>query len=427
MPFRSPETGFAIPNLPWLRAVAGADLPAEVTAGPGLRLPQAGLGLVVQPSRRLGAGLRTGAIIIRSVRVGKGRIGARTVVTKDIAAGEAEVGAPRAVSCEPIRTEGAGLSTEHLTATRSSAPVVVDRLRSATVTGVHHPPTATAYLVSQYPALSHEFVAREVRALRACHVVVRTFTVRPTTTRDIRTDADRTEWTGTTALLDSKISVVAAQARLLCRSPGAWFAGLRTTLRSGRGTLRARVWQLFYFGEAALLVHHMHRAGLRHVHVHFANNSADIARIAVAIGTALDHHPWTWSLAMHGPTEFEDVVRHDLAAKVRSASFVACISEFCRNQLKALVGPERWDKLHVVRMSVDPSRYPSMVHEREGRAPARCACSSWAGSCPRRRPRSCSRRWRNSPPARSTSGSSARAPSATSWPAVSSSSACRTL
>ncbi len=235
------------------------------------------------------------------------------------------------------------------------------------MTHVRTPSAATAYLVSQYPALSHEFVAREVRALRSRGVHVRTFSVRPAAAHHIRTDADRAEWTSTTALLGSKGDILKAQARLLVRRPTAWVRGLSTALRSGPRAPRTRLWQLFYFAEAALLAERMRHDGLHHVHVHFANNSADVARIAVAIGSALDEKPWSWSLAMHGPTEFEDVVGHDLAAKVRSASFVACISEYCRDQLKALVEPAHWTKLHIVRMSVDPGRYPSMLDARAGR------------------------------------------------------------
>jgi colanic acid/amylovoran biosynthesis glycosyltransferase len=223
----------------------------------------------------------------------------------------------------------------------------------------------TGYLVSEYPALSHEFVAREVRALRALGGEVRTFTVRPPGL--LRTDADHAEAAATPVLLESPLRLLAAQARLLARRPSAWVAGLRTALRSGHGGPRGRVRQLFYFAEASLLARHMEQLGLQHLHVHFANNSADIARIAVAIGSGGRTEAWSWSLAMHGPTEFFDVERFGLADKVRSARFVACISDYCRSQLMALVEPEHWPKLHLVRMSVDPDRYPPMMEQRRAR------------------------------------------------------------
>ncbi len=227
-------------------------------------------------------------------------------------------------------------------------------------------PARIAYLVSEYPALSHEFVTREIQSLRRVGVQVRSFTVHRAANMHLRTETYRIEQAGTPALLVSKMALLVTFSRFLICSPAAWWVGLGVAMTSGPRSLKARLWQGFYFVEAVLLVKHMRRARLRHIHVHFANNSADIARIAVAIGSRLDNESWTWSLAMHGPTEFEDVAAHDLASKVRSASFVACISDYCRDQLKALVECEHWPKLHIVRMSVDRERYPSMV-ERRGR------------------------------------------------------------
>jgi glycosyltransferase involved in cell wall biosynthesis len=68
---------------------------------------------------------------------------------------------------------------------------------------------------------------------------------------------------------------------------------------------------------------------------------------------------------MHGPTEFDDVVGYALAEKVRRASFVACIGDYCRSQLMKLVEPGQWDKLEVVRCGLDPADHPPV--ERAGR------------------------------------------------------------
>ena len=224
-----------------------------------------------------------------------------------------------------------------------------------------------AYLVSEYPKLSHEFVAREVGALRARGARVHTFSVRVVPEDDGRTAAAAAERRETPALLGSKAAVARAVAAAAVRRPRAVLAGLRLAVRSGPATPKARLWQLFYLAEALLLVQRLLPLGVRHVHVHFANNGADIARLAVRIGSGSDGRRWTWSLAMHGPTEFGDVEGFDLAAKVRSAAFVSCISDYCRSQLMALVEPEQWHKLQLVRMTVDPDRYPPMTARRAGR------------------------------------------------------------
>jgi glycosyltransferase involved in cell wall biosynthesis len=136
-------------------------------------------------------------------------------------------------------------------------------------------------------------------------------------------------------------------------------------LRSGAGGARAALWQLFYFAEAMVMWDRCRRRGIRHVHVHFANVSADVAMLATAFGSAVDPaRPWSWSLTMHGPTEFYDVRAHRLAEKAASAAFVVCISDFARSQLMGLLDEDRWARLHVVHCGIDPDEFAA------GRGPA---------------------------------------------------------
>ena len=221
-----------------------------------------------------------------------------------------------------------------------------------------------AYLVSQYPTLSHAFIEREVAALRERGVEVSTFSVRPTGAADWRSETARREGEQTFALLGAPArNYAAAHARLLREAPRAWRAGMRAAMSAGPGGPRGRVWQGFYLTEAVVLLEQMRRRGLRHLHVHFANNGADVARLVTAMGCALDGPgSWRWTLSMHGPTEFTDPAGHDLAAKTRSAAAVACISDYCRGQLLGLLGADAADhaaKMRIVRMSVDGTRYPA--------------------------------------------------------------------
>lgn len=223
-----------------------------------------------------------------------------------------------------------------------------------------HGPRRVAYLVSQYPKLSHTFVETEVAALRDLGAEIHTFSVRPSGEADLLSLRAREEALTTVALLKgAPRTLLRAVCSLLRRRPGAVATGLRRAVASGPATPRGRVWQLLYLCEAVILWWRMSEAGLRHVHVHFANNGADIARLAVTLGTAVDGPDggWRWSLSMHGPTEFEDHTVFDLPAKVASASAVASISDFCRSQVLRHLSPSDWDKVGVARMSVDASRF----------------------------------------------------------------------
>lgn len=222
-------------------------------------------------------------------------------------------------------------------------------------------PPKVAYLVSQYPCLSHTFIEREVLGLRALGVDVQMHSVRPCPESELRSAVMREEATRTATLHGTPpAEIAAAHSALARRSPAGYAAGAAMAARSGRTALKPKVWQGFYFAEAVLLYERLRSAGIRHVHAHFANVSCDVARIVVAIGRAEDGPDagWRWSFTMHGPTEFEEVSAHDLPAKVEDADGVSAISDFCRSQLMRLVDPSHWGKIDVVHMTVDPQAYP---------------------------------------------------------------------
>jgi len=217
-------------------------------------------------------------------------------------------------------------------------------------------PAPVAYLVSQYPLISHTFIEREIEGLRALGVPVHTFSIRPPGA--LLSDAMRAEAERTTVLQDSLPGIAKAGLRELAAHPGAVLASAAQALGTGEARARSRVWQLFYAAEALRLLDELNTLGVRHVHAHFANNGADVARAAIAHARRVDPDGgWRWSFTMHGPTEFEAVERFDLAAKVADADAVACISDFTRSQLMRLSAPSDWPKLDVVHMSVDTDRF----------------------------------------------------------------------
>lgn len=232
-----------------------------------------------------------------------------------------------------------------------------------------------AYLCSHYPALSHTFIQREIDNLRERGFTVSTFSVRPIAEADVRTSAMRAAVDSTPVLLSGRLApFVRAHARLLLRHPGAWSAGLRAALRFGDSSLKAKVWQLFYLAEAVLLLAGLRRRGVRHVHVHHANGAADVARLAIVIGNRLpgaDGEPFSWSLTVHGSTDFRMIHQWDIAAKLRSTSATACISHQCRAQMMTLLQPAEWGDLSIVRMGVDAATFAPPAQPRGHDGPVR--------------------------------------------------------
>jgi glycosyltransferase involved in cell wall biosynthesis len=222
-----------------------------------------------------------------------------------------------------------------------------------------------AYLTSYYPAVSHTFVRREVVALREQGVDVATFSIQGPHGVDVLGPADLAEARTTRPILGRRrVAIAYDLVRAVAARPRAVTAVALRAVRSVRGT-RRRLWQLFYAAEAAILQRWVAAWGATHVHAHFGNASADVARWTAAIANHGGRR-WTWSFTMHGPTELYSVEEHAIPAKVADADFVACISDFCRSQLMVFSDPANWTKLSIVHCGVLPEEFPEAQGSDDG-------------------------------------------------------------
>jgi len=233
-----------------------------------------------------------------------------------------------------------------------------------------------AYVASRYPAVSQAFLTSEVRALRAAGLEVETFSIRAARPSEPRSGADREEAERTQNLLPSGLGEQAsAHLEALGRSPFYYLLTLARALRLAGPGARAKVWALFYFGEAMLLRRHCRRLGISHIHaVQFADGAADVALLAAHRSYTEAGEKWSFSVSVHGPGEFYEVSRYGLGEKVRRAHLVAAVSEFTRSQLMALVEEWHAERIHVVHMGVDTERYELTEHSGRSGSGVRVIC-----------------------------------------------------
>jgi glycosyltransferase involved in cell wall biosynthesis len=209
-----------------------------------------------------------------------------------------------------------------------------------------------AYICNRYPAVSNTFILQEVAALRELGVPVETISVRRPRSGDLLARADHEEHARTTYLIPPRAGeLLSAHLAAVCSRPRCYLKTLLLACRLSPEGVRARLWQLLYFAEAVMVWQHCRRRGVQHLHAHFAYVASDDALLAAHLGG------WSWSFSMHGPPEFYDVRGTRLAAKVKRADAVICISDFCRSQLMSLVDETHWAKLHVVRCGISTTRY----------------------------------------------------------------------
>lgn len=226
-----------------------------------------------------------------------------------------------------------------------------------------------AYLVSEYPAVSHTFILREVRRLRMRNFDVRVASVNSPLQPIGEMAVDDREETRTTFYIKRAGAVGAAKAHLraLRQRPAAYFRGLIFALSLAGTDLRQLLYSVFYFTEALMLGNWMKDQGLGHAHIHFANPASTVGLIAsriFAIG---------FSFTVHGPDEFYDVHGQHLTEKIEGSSFVLCIGYFARSQLMRISPRINWNKFEVVPLGVDLKVFAASP-ARPAREPFRVLC-----------------------------------------------------
>lgn len=210
-----------------------------------------------------------------------------------------------------------------------------------------------AYITGEYPRATDTFILREVQGLRKLGMDVITCSVRTTSPDQHVGPEQKAEAAATFKTLDTAkrpVTLLKCHLRAI-RQPGAYFRALRLAMRTSPPGFRNHIYQLFYFLEAAVLVDHLRREGVDHLHNHIAKSSCTLAMIA----SQMSGIPYSFTL--HGPDIFFEPHHWRLDAKIKTATFVSCISDFCRSQAMLFSEQSDWDKLHIIHCGVEPERY----------------------------------------------------------------------
>jgi colanic acid/amylovoran biosynthesis glycosyltransferase len=203
------------------------------------------------------------------------------------------------------------------------------------------------HFTNQYPAVSHTFIRREIRALEFLGVTVVRYALW-TSAEDLVDPEDKVEQQQTQYILKAPIgeflrcifAAVATRPSALIRT--VWLAA-KIGWRSDRGILR----HFAYVAEAIVLATWCKRDRVQHVHAHFGTNSAAIAMLVSQFSGI------TYSFTAHGSEEFEKAPLLSLDVKLRNAAFAVAVSSFGRSQLMRWSPPDQWGKVILVHCGVD--------------------------------------------------------------------------
>lgn len=220
-----------------------------------------------------------------------------------------------------------------------------------------------AYLVNQYPKISHSFIRREILALERQGYQVQRLAMRGWAD-ELRDEEDVRERAVTRYVLqDGALAMGMDVLRMAFRRPGRLLKALVLACKIGRRSDRPLPLHLIYLAEACRIVPWMEAHGARHLHAHFGTNSTEVAMLAGMLGGP------AYSFTVHGPEEFDKPEFLWLAEKIRRAAFVVAVSSFGRSQLYRWAEYADWAKVQVVHCGIDPGfhavpRQPSPVAPR---------------------------------------------------------------
>jgi len=204
-----------------------------------------------------------------------------------------------------------------------------------------------AYLVNQYPHVSHSFIRREIAALETLGLTVERYSIRASPA-DLVDAADQAERQRTDTLLGvGLVGLLGALLAVVLTRPMRCLRSLRWAVRLGRRSDRGVLRHLVYLAEASVLLRKLRRCGAEHLHAHFGTNSAAVALLTRILGGP------PYSFTVHGPEEFDRPDSLSLTDKIEHAAFVVAVSNFGRSQLFRWCGHAHWPKIHIVRCGVD--------------------------------------------------------------------------
>ena len=211
-----------------------------------------------------------------------------------------------------------------------------------------------AYLINQYPAVSHSFIRREIKALSDEKLEIWRFSIRPSA--ELVDRADQLELERTKFILGVGIvGLLQALLHTAIARPRRFLMAARLAIKIGWHKDRGILVHLAYLAEACVLLKWVIDANIEHIHAHFAFNPTAVAMLCNVLGDI------PYSFTVHGPESIDRAVVLSLEEKIKRASFVAAISSYCQSQLYRWCDRQYWSKIHIVHCGLDKPFFEQQI------------------------------------------------------------------
>ena len=212
------------------------------------------------------------------------------------------------------------------------------------------------YLLKRYPRLSETFILNEMRALERLGTKLHIFSLlRPEESLVHRAASDlRAQVTYFPQSWGAKVNAVfLAHAWIAATSPGGYLRAVTLTIWwSIRSRHPLSVWKQFM--RSAYIALHCRRAGVHHLHAHFANAPTTVARL-VSVMCGISHSFTTHAKDLY-LTRKEVMLR-----RITRASFVLTCTRYNVDYLRSFLPPALWKKVHLIYHGIDLSAFRTIA------------------------------------------------------------------
>lgn len=214
-----------------------------------------------------------------------------------------------------------------------------------------------SYLISQYPAISHTFILREVLHLKEMGLELITASInqsqreRSRLTEEEQAEQDATYYVKAGGILGA----LKATFGLLTRRPLSLLKAEAYVIKTAGFDLKKQLYHQLYFIEAIMVANWMDVNDSDRLHVHFASSVATVGIFVKKLNNCF------LSITVHGPDEFYLTGQHLVEEKIKVADKLFCISDFARSQLMKLSDFEHWHKFQICRLGVDTEKFKRLA------------------------------------------------------------------
>jgi glycosyltransferase involved in cell wall biosynthesis len=205
-----------------------------------------------------------------------------------------------------------------------------------------------AYLINQYPSVSHSFIRREILALERLGFEIMRLSLRGWD-HVLVDEADQAERKRTRYVLRvHSLDLLFSVLRMSLARPIRLMRAIAMAWHMSRESDRPFYVHLIYVVEACRITLWLRKEDVTHLHAHFGTNSAEVAMLAHILGGL------PWSFTAHGTESFDNPRLVGLSEKVLRCAFAVAVSIYGRAQLYRCINPKHWHKIHVVHCGLDP-------------------------------------------------------------------------